>query len=83
MTSLAVDLLVKAERRVRFSPDYGSLFFMQHLTNAETMIEEAEELLRKFDLMTPRLNEDIEALKADRYDMTFKLDVEGQPVDMD
>ena len=79
----AVDLLVKAERRIRFSVDYGSLFFMQHLAHAELMIDEAEEILKKYDLMTPKLEEDIEALRSDRYDMVFKLDLETQNVEMD
>ena len=79
----AINLLVKAERRVRFSMDYGSLFFMQHLSQAELMIEEAEEMLQRFDLMTPQLAEDIEQLRTDRYEVIFKLDLEGQHVDQD
>ena len=61
--SYIVDRLVRAERRIRYAPDFGGEFIMVHLHQGEAFLSEAQYLLEKLNMMTPALKMRIEELR--------------------
>lgn len=74
--SFIVERLLKGERRIQFSPDYGGLSMMAQLNLGEFMLKDAENLLLELEWMTPEVQSKIDQLKelAARIKFDYDLD---------
>lgn len=71
-----VSRLTRAERRIKFSVDYGSLYMMSHLNDGEMLLREAEELLTLFGWMNAALRVKIDELRDDAYKIKYDNDLD-------
>lgn len=74
--SFIVERLLKGERRIQFSPDYGGLSMMAQLNLGEFMLKDGENLLLELEWMTPEVQSKIDQLKelAARIKFDYDLD---------
>lgn len=71
-----VSLLVKAERRIKFGADYGSLRVMAILNDGLMLLDEAEDILKQRHWLSAEAKERIESLRKHAADVKFELDID-------
>jgi hypothetical protein len=70
-----VTLLTRGENRLLNAPDYGSYLMMNHMHKGNEMIRDAEELLNRFGLMTPSIEDSIDDLRTRARQIQHDLDL--------